>query len=174
MLGNNGEACFNKYGSFPLHKPYCHEQALRILLYFIEMQANRYKRYIKPILSASIDFYIRIFVRVYTSPLEIKSTCSKISYVYQSCGCDSYVLQKIAQKRVKGGDKKKAADDVNGQSDVKNQDNVRYVAGRGPVVNQQCPDTGASYQMGGPIWSEGLHDMEAVGAILEELEENQE
>lgn len=41
--------------------------ALRILLASLEQHAARHKRHIRPVLSLSIDFYIRIFVRVYTS-----------------------------------------------------------------------------------------------------------
>ncbi len=40
LCGNNAEACWGKYGSYPLHKPYCHEQALRILLACIEVGAE--------------------------------------------------------------------------------------------------------------------------------------
>ena len=53
--------------AFPSRRPYCHEMALRILLASLEQHAARYKRYIVPVLSLSIDFYIRVFVRVYTS-----------------------------------------------------------------------------------------------------------
>ena len=49
LCGNNGEACWGKYGCYPLHKPYCHEQALRIVLACIEAHANRYKRHIVPV-----------------------------------------------------------------------------------------------------------------------------
>jgi tRNA (guanine26-N2/guanine27-N2)-dimethyltransferase len=37
LCGNNGEACWGKYGSYPLHRAYCHEMALRILLAAIEV-----------------------------------------------------------------------------------------------------------------------------------------
>ncbi len=40
--------------------------ALRILLQSIEGHANRYKRTITPLLSLSVDFYIRVFVRIHT------------------------------------------------------------------------------------------------------------
>ena len=60
LCGNNGEACWAKYGAYPLHRPYCHEMALRILLASIESHANRYKRHIVPVLSLSIDFYVRV------------------------------------------------------------------------------------------------------------------
>ena len=67
LCGNNGEVCWTKYGSYPLRAKYCHEQALRILLTSINQAATRYKRHIVPMLSVSVDFYIRCFVRVYTS-----------------------------------------------------------------------------------------------------------
>lgn len=59
-------------------RPYCHEMALRILLASLEQHAARYKRYIVPVLSLSIDFYIRVFVRVYTSGAPLIVCTSKI------------------------------------------------------------------------------------------------
>lgn len=41
LAGNNSEACWTKYGSYPLHRPYCHEQAVRILLACLEANAAR-------------------------------------------------------------------------------------------------------------------------------------
>lgn len=32
LCGNNGEVCWTKYGSYPLHRYYCHEQASRAVL----------------------------------------------------------------------------------------------------------------------------------------------
>lgn len=55
LCGNNGEACWAKYGSYPLHRPYCHEQALRIVLACVEAHANRYKRHIVPVSLARRD-----------------------------------------------------------------------------------------------------------------------
>ena len=49
LCGNNGEACWSKYGCYPLHRPYCHEMALRILLASLEAHANRHKRHIVPV-----------------------------------------------------------------------------------------------------------------------------
>ena len=51
LCGNNGEACWAKYGCYPLHRTYCHEMALRILLACIEAHANRCKRHIVPVRS---------------------------------------------------------------------------------------------------------------------------
>ena len=49
-------------------------------------------------LSLSIDFYVRVFVRVYTSPATVKDTPTKLAYVFQSRGCDSFFLQHVGRK----------------------------------------------------------------------------
>ena len=48
------------------------EKALRLVLQTISSVASRYGRYIEPLLSLSIDFYVRIFIRVQTSAMEVK------------------------------------------------------------------------------------------------------
>lgn len=92
LAGNTPEACNNflsfrnaqlnssiikgivKYGSVPLKSKACHEMALRILLRCIEGHANRYGRYIKPLLSLSVDFYARVFVRVFSGQFQCKDS----------------------------------------------------------------------------------------------------
>ena len=64
--------------------------ALRIVLACIESHANRYKRHIVPIISLSIDFYVRVFVRVYTSANAVKDSATKLAYVYQVRGSRLY------------------------------------------------------------------------------------
>ncbi|CAN6864806.1 unnamed protein product [Brassica oleracea] len=147
LCGANGEVCYSKYGSYPLKGKYCHEMALRILLASIESHANRYKRYIVPVLSVQIDFYARVFVRVYTSASAMKNTPLKLSYVYQCIGCDSFHLQSVGRSLPK-------------------HNSVRYQAGLGPVVPQDCTHCGKKYNMGGPIWSAPMHDQEWVTSIL--------
>ncbi|EFH58481.1 RNA binding protein [Arabidopsis lyrata subsp. lyrata] len=147
LCGGNGEVCYSKYGSYPLRAKYCHEMALRILLASIESHANRYKRYIVPVLSVQMDFYVRVFVRVYTSASAMKNTPLKLSYVYQCIGCDSFHLQPV------------------GRSLPKNN-SVRYLPAIGPLVKQDCNHCGKKYNMGGPIWSAPMHDQEWVTSIL--------
>ncbi|XP_043812998.1 probable tRNA (guanine(26)-N(2))-dimethyltransferase 2 isoform X2 [Manihot esculenta] len=147
LCGGNGEVCYSKYGSYPLRGKYCHEMALRILLASIESHANRYKRYIVPVLSVQIDFYVRVFVRIYTSASAMKNTPLKLSYVYQCIGCDSFHLQPIGRT-------------------ISKNNSVRYLPGFGPAVPQECSDCGKKFNMGGPIWSAPIHDQEWVSSIL--------
>ncbi|KAL9226497.1 hypothetical protein vseg_002304 [Gypsophila vaccaria] len=150
LCGGNAEVGYAKYGSIPLRTKYCHEMALRILLACIESHANRYKRHIVPILSVRIDFYIRVFVRIYSSASAMKETPLKLSYVYQCIGCDSFHLQPL------------------GRTVAKNN-SVRYLPGYGPVVGQECTDCGKRFNLGGPIWSAPIHDEEWVTSILTDV-----
>ncbi|KAE8696041.1 putative tRNA (guanine(26)-N(2))-dimethyltransferase 2 [Hibiscus syriacus] len=150
LCGANGEVCYSKYGSYPLRGKYCHEMALRILLASIESHANRYKRYIIPVLSVQMDFYVRVFVRIYTSASAMKNTPLKLSYVYQCIGCDSFHLQPIGRT-------------------VSKNTSVRYLPGFAPVVPQECSHCEKKFNMGGPIWSAPIHDQEWVMNILEDV-----
>lgn len=56
-------------------------QSLRLVLNAIATAASRYGRSITPLLSLSIDFYVRIFVRVRTSPTEVKKLARLVLYL---------------------------------------------------------------------------------------------
>ncbi|KAH7352396.1 hypothetical protein KP509_19G042800 [Ceratopteris richardii] len=153
LCGHHGEVCFSRYGSYSFNGEHCHEMAVRILLSSIQSHANTYKRVIVPVLSVSIDFYVRVFVRIYTSPLSVKESASKLSYVYLCNGCRSFHLQRVGQVCQKGN-------------------SVFYTAGGGPPVSTECKECGGQWKMGGPIWSESMHDAGWVSTILKDLEKS--
>lgn len=68
---------------------------MRILLQHIAAHAGRYGRYIEPLLSVSVDFYIRVFVRVFTGQIKCKKNTSKLGMVYQCIGCESMTIQPL-------------------------------------------------------------------------------
>ncbi|EDV28256.1 uncharacterized protein TRIADDRAFT_53693 [Trichoplax adhaerens] len=98
LCGNHAGSCFAKYGSVSLRSKHCHEMALRIALSSIESNANRYGRYIVPLLSVSVDYYIRVFVRVFYGKTEVNRSASKKSFVFQCTSCDSFYLQPLGSK----------------------------------------------------------------------------
>tara|TARA_B110000971_G_scaffold160959_1_gene164533 strand:+ start:3741 stop:5762 length:2022 start_codon:yes stop_codon:yes gene_type:complete len=155
LCGNNGEVCWTKYGSYPLRAKYCHEQAVRVLLSSIDAAAGRYKRHIVPVLSVHIDFYVRCFVRVYSSALEAKLAPTKVSYVFQCAGCDTFELQPVGKC-------------------VTKHNSTKHQVGDGPVVPQRCPHCGWGFHMGGPFWTEPIHDMKWVGEIKTQVEGNKQ
>lgn len=96
LCGTYPEKCFSLYGSMPLRGKYLHEMSLRILLHAIDTAANKHKRHIVPWLSISVDFYVRVFVRVFDSPAEVKKSCLRRANVFQSVRCQSFYLQPLA------------------------------------------------------------------------------
>ena len=159
LCGANPGSCYSKYASMPLHKPYGHEQGLRILLAAVETAAARAGRTIEPLLSASIDFYARVFVRVRAAPGAAKSLPLRLAHVYQSVGCDSFHLQRVGRDASKPN--------RHGARDPNNAKVVAAVAPAVPAV--ECPHTGARWAMGGPLWAGKLHDLEWVRAVAAEV-----
>lgn len=149
LAGNSPETCYSKYGAISLRTKSCHEMALRILLQCVQSHANRYGRYIEPLLSISADFYIRVFVRVHTGPNMCKYTTSKLSYVQHCTECDSFTLQPLGV--LKTNNKGKPA---------------KFGL---PNMNQyqtNCEHCRHSLQLGGPIWSGAIHSTAFVQDLL--------
>ncbi|XP_027489047.1 tRNA (guanine(26)-N(2))-dimethyltransferase, partial [Corapipo altera] len=76
MAGNSPETCYGKYGAVSLKGKFCHEMALRIVLHSLDLRANCYQRFVEPLLSLSADFYVRVFVRVFTGQAKVKASAS--------------------------------------------------------------------------------------------------
>uniref|UniRef100_A0A8C8XWH2 tRNA (guanine(26)-N(2))-dimethyltransferase n=1 Tax=Panthera leo TaxID=9689 RepID=A0A8C8XWH2_PANLE len=74
LAGNSGETCYSKYGAMALKSRACHEMALRIVLHSLDLRANCYQRFVVPLLSVSADFYVRVFVRVFTGQAKVKAS----------------------------------------------------------------------------------------------------
>ncbi|MBN3301995.1 TRM1 dimethyltransferase, partial [Amia calva] len=147
MAGNSGETCYSKYGSVSIKAKYCHEMALRIILHSVDQRAGVYQRYIEPLLSVSVDFYIRVFVRVHSGQARVKSSASKQALVYNCVGCGSFHLQRMGKKTSQGN-------------------HMKYSAATGPPVGPNCEHCGHKHQLGGPVWAEPLHNLEFVGRVL--------
>jgi len=157
LSGSYPEVCFAKYGSVPLKARYCHEMSLRILLHALESAANRHKKHIVPWLSLSVDYYIRVFVRVFESPQEVKKSSLKRVMLYQSTQCPSFYAQAVG---------KVASHQKDGQP-------ANFVA---PLLTapSQCEETGGNLRVGGPFWGDPIHDQEVVDTLLHRLTEGTE
>uniref|UniRef100_A0A8C5D462 tRNA (guanine(26)-N(2))-dimethyltransferase n=1 Tax=Gouania willdenowi TaxID=441366 RepID=A0A8C5D462_GOUWI len=147
MAGNSGETCYSKYGSVSIKAKYCHEMALRIILHSLDQRAGVYQRYIQPLLSVSVDFYIRVFVRVFTGQATVKNSASKQALVYNCVGCGSFHLQRMGRRTINGK-------------------HMKYSAASGPPVGTECEHCGQRHQLGGPLWAEPIHDSQFVHKVL--------
>ncbi len=95
------QTCFYKYASIPVKRKYCHEFALRIVLYKMNQIANQYQKLIEPILSLTADFYIRLFFKVRKSPQGCASSSKKISHILQCKNCQNYSFYSIGEKKAR-------------------------------------------------------------------------
>ncbi len=100
VFASNGypEKAYSQYGGLTAKGYHCHEAGLRLILQTIASTAARYGLAIEPLLSLSIDFYVRIFVRVRKSAAAVKFLASKTMLVY-SCdaGCGAWQTQFLAK-----------------------------------------------------------------------------
>ncbi|VDM33547.1 unnamed protein product [Hydatigera taeniaeformis] len=87
LCGSAAGTAYGKYGGVAIKMAAQHEQGLRLLLHAMQQAASRYDRVIEPLLSLSIDFYARVFVRVRTSPSRVKRIASRLAIIYSCTGC---------------------------------------------------------------------------------------
>ncbi|KAG1753451.1 tRNA methyltransferase [Suillus lakei] len=158
---NYPEKCFSNYGGIPVKAEYCHEAALRLVLNTLSTSAGRYGRYIEPLLCLSIDFYVRLFVRVHSAPIEVKKAASKTAMYYICQGCQSFYEQPLGRMVEKAHER---------FGNV----NLLFKTQAGPPVPQKCTECGSALHVAGPMWSGPLHNNGFISKVLEHLESNQD
>ncbi|MCJ1398089.1 RNA methyltransferase tRNA(m5U54)methyltransferase [Xylographa trunciseda] len=150
------EKTYAQYGGLPLKGPQSHEAGLRLILHAIATSAARYGMAIEPLLSLSIDFYARVFVRVRRSASEAKFLAGKTMLVY-SCdqGCGAWNTQFLA---------------TNKPTKNKNGDEFyKYAQAQAPTASPYCEHCGFKTHLSGPMWGGHLHNPFFVQRILDEL-----
>ncbi|KAL9125695.1 MAG: hypothetical protein Q9217_005140 [Psora testacea] len=150
------EKTYSQYGGLPLKGPHAHEGGVRLILHTIATAAARYGIAIEPLLSLSIDFYARIFVRIHKSPAEVKLLASKTMVVYNcDAGCGAWSVQHLAQARAK--------ENRNGEKIY------RFTSALGPTAAPECEHCGFKTHMAGPMWGGPLHNPNFIEQILDML-----
>lgn len=150
------EKTYSQYGGLPIKGPHAHEGGLRLILHAIATTAARYGIAIEPLLSLSIDFYARIFVRVHRSPAEVKFLASKTMVVYGcDTGCGAWSTQHLAKAKAR---------------EAKNGDTIySFTAGLAPSANTTCEHCGFKTHQAGPMWGGPLHNPHFIQRILDML-----
>ena len=150
------EKTYSQYGGLPLKGPHAHEGGLRLILHSIATSAARYGLAIEPLLSLSIDYYTRVFVRIHHSPSEVKCLASKIMIVY-SCdgGCGAWSTQALVRIR---------------EMEAKNGGTFyNFKLAQAPSANSHCEHCGFRTHPAGPMWGGPLHNPHFVQRILDML-----
>ncbi|NXO73628.1 TRM1 dimethyltransferase, partial [Phainopepla nitens] len=183
MAGNSAETCYSKYGAVSLKGKFCHEMALRIILHSLDLRANCYQRFVVPLLSVSADFYVRVFVRVFTGQAKVKASASKQALVFHCVGCGSHHLQRLGRatshgsgysppRAIEGSPETPGGSPrpSGGAVTTSPPSRFKYSTATGPPVGPTCEFCHQRHQGGGPVWAEPLHDPAFVEGVLAALE----
>ncbi|KAJ3920917.1 N2 N2-dimethylguanosine tRNA methyltransferase [Lentinula edodes] len=149
---NYPEKCFSNYGGLPLKAGYSHEAALRLVIHAASTSVSRYGQYIEPLLSLSIEFYVRLFIRVNSSPYQVKKALTKTSsYFYEQ------PLGRVVEKQ---GSRENV--------------NTIYKTQPGPTVGGKCAECESGLHIAGPMWSGSIHDTDFVSKVLQHTESHKD
>lgn len=162
VWASNGypEKAYSLYGGIPLKGgQHSHEVGLRLILHAIESAAARYGLAMEPLLSLSIDFYIRVFVRIRKSPASVKFQAGKSMIAY-NCdnGCGAWATQMLA--------KNKSVPNKKGGGTF-----YKHVIASGPPSDKHCEHCGSLMHISGPMYGGRLHSPDFVKRVLTEVSE---
>ncbi|KAL8934128.1 MAG: hypothetical protein Q9216_006061, partial [Gyalolechia sp. 2 TL-2023] len=150
------EKTFSLYGGLPWRGPQGHEAGLRLVLNAVATSAARYGLAIEPLVSLNIDFYVRLFIRVKRSPVEVKCLAGKTMVVY-NCdqGCGAFHIQYLAHTR---------------EREAKNGDKLHnHTLAQGPTATPFCDHCGFKTHLAGPMWGGPLHNPHFLIRVLDLL-----
>ncbi|KAL5364621.1 S-adenosyl-L-methionine-dependent methyltransferase [Aspergillus floccosus] len=158
VWASNGypEKAFSLYGGVPIKGSHSHEGGLRLILHALATSAAKYGLAIEPLLSLSIDFYARVFVRVYRSPADVKFLSGKTMLVYNcDVGCGAWTTQPLTATKQR--------------LDKRGNPFYHYGFTQGPLADRHCAQCGTKTHMAGPMWAGPLHNVAFIQRILDLL-----
>ncbi|KAL2264370.1 hypothetical protein VTK26DRAFT_5796 [Humicola hyalothermophila] len=159
VWASNGypEKCYSLYGGVPVKGWYSHEVGIRLILHAIETAAAKYGLAMEPLLSLSVDFYCRVFVRIRRSPSMVKFQGGKNMVVYSCSGCGSWTTQLLM--------KNKPAPNKKGSG-------IFYKHGftKAPTTDQSCAHCGSTMHLAGPMYAGRIHSTDFIKSVIAEVE----
>lgn len=151
------EKTYALYGGMPVKGPFMHEGGLRLIINSIASAAAKYGLAIEPLLSLSIDFYARVFVRVRKSAADVKFLAGKTMLVYCcDSGCGAWSMNLIGRNTKqlgKGGNEW-----------------YKHSIEQAPRADRLCEHCGSKTHIGGPMWAGPLHNAAFIETILDDLD----
>lgn len=151
------EKTFALYGGIPIKGMHSHEAGLRLVLNAIATSAARYGLTIEPLLSLSIDFYTKFFVRVTKSPQSVKFLAAKTMLVY-SCdaGCGAWETQHLLRSRPSPNKKGNGA-------------YYKHSMAQGPTSDRHCGHCGFKMHVSGPMYGSHIHSPDFIERLLKQI-----
>ncbi|KAA3672348.1 tRNA (guanine26-N2/guanine27-N2)-dimethyltransferase [Paragonimus westermani] len=148
LCGSTPGTSMGKYGGIAVKNGAIQETGIRMLLHAIQSAASRHSRVIEPLLSLSIDFYARVFVRIWTSAGSVKAIAAKHAICFTCTGCAAYHIQPLGRT-------------------VSNS--RRFAPAHGPPVGPHCAECGSEFNVWGPFWCGPLHSRSFLRSLLTNL-----
>ncbi|KAJ5975178.1 tRNA (guanine(26)-N(2))-dimethyltransferase [Penicillium waksmanii] len=147
------EKAFSLYGGVPIKGSHSHEGGLRLILNGLAMSAAKYGLSIEPLLSLSIDFYARTFVRVSRSPAQVKFVAGN-TLLHYNCdsGCGAWSNQYLASTKHK--------------LDKRGNPMSYHSLAQAPTAGPHCEHCGFKTHLAGPMWGGRLHNPQFIQRIL--------
>jgi tRNA (guanine26-N2/guanine27-N2)-dimethyltransferase len=157
-------AALARYGSYAPRGGYCHESSLRVLLHALDTAAARQGRHIEPMLSVSIDHYVRVFVRVWKGRPRSALQSGRAALVLQSSACPNFQLVPFGAAT--------AATDSISSADTDAASTAGATAGGSAVAEwpSLCTETGAAMQVAGPVWALPTNNADWLQRVIAALE----
>ncbi|RYP62215.1 hypothetical protein DL769_007404 [Monosporascus sp. CRB-8-3] len=151
------EKAYALYGGIPVKGFHSHEAGLRLIIHGLASTAARQGLAIEPLLSLSIDYYVRVFVKVRKSPASVKFLAGKTMIVY-SCdqGCGAYETQLLLRN--------KKVSNKSGKGVM-----YKHSLAMAPTVDQNCKHCGSKMHLSGPMYAGRLHSTDFIKKILDDL-----
>ncbi|KAF2191385.1 TRM-domain-containing protein [Zopfia rhizophila CBS 207.26] len=147
------EKTYSQYGGLPLKGEACHEGGIRLILHAVASSAARYGLAIEPLLSLSIDYYIRAFIRIRKSPNDVKLLASKTMMVYNcDSGCGAWSIQFLAR--------------ITTSENRKGNAFFKHHFAQAPSANQLCEHCGHKTHLSGPMYGGPLHNTAFIEKVL--------
>jgi tRNA (guanine26-N2/guanine27-N2)-dimethyltransferase len=158
VFASNGypEKSYSLYGGIPTKGVHSHEGGLRLILQAIASSGAKYGIAIEPLLSLSIDFYVRLFVRIHKEQKDVKLLAGSTMLVY-SCdhGCGAWTTQLLARNTAK----ESRIGDLY----------FKHSFAQGPSATPNCEHCGTKTHLSGPMWAGPLHNPYFIQRILDKL-----
>ena len=151
------EKSFALYGGIPVKGFHSHEAGIRLILHGLSTTAARQGLAIEPLLSLSIDYYIRIFVKVRRSPASVKFLAGKTMMVYDcDHGCGAYETQLLLRNKKVPSKSSKVPF-------------YKHSLALAPSVGRRCKHCGSPMHIAGPMYAGPLHSADFIKKILDDL-----
>ncbi|KAK0938104.1 RNA methyltransferase tRNA(m5U54)methyltransferase [Friedmanniomyces endolithicus] len=152
------EKTYSLYGGMPIKGAHSHEGGLRLVINSVASAAAKYGLAIEPLLSLSIDFYVRIFIRVTKSPADVKFLAGKTMLVYGcDTGCGAWHAQMLGRSTRQTG------------KGPANNSPFKHGIALAPSTDHLCEHCNSKMHVAGPMWAGPILNRAFVEQILDDV-----